>query len=180
MSKQEDLFFDSKQRNPKEVENQRSILLFQTGTLRDSNFWEEKLIGTAICFQILAVRTSGVTDGQNHHSEQQQLRTKNIESHQRRLILVSFDARRHPTFLERRSLISLVPIKKQFFLVRDFRRGERFNNQIQKSWWKVFRSLVIEASSFETAPHKLSPKNAKTPCPSKKTFSLIQNKEILK
>ena len=65
-------------------------------------------------------------------------------------------------------------------LVRDFRRGERFNNQIQKSWWKVSRSLVIEASSFETAPHKLSPKNTKTPCPSKKTFSLIQNKEILK
>ena len=45
--------------------------------------------------------------------------------------LVSFDARRHPTFLERQGLIWLVPIKKQFFLVRDFRRGERFNNQIQ-------------------------------------------------
>ena len=91
------------------------------------------------------VRTSGVKDGQNHHYEQQQLRTKNIESHQSRRRLVSFDARRHPTFHERQGLIWLVPIKKQFFLVRDFRRGERFNNQIQKSWWKVFRSLELES-----------------------------------
>ena len=30
-------------------------------------------------------------------------------------------------------------------LVKDFRRGERFNNQIQKSWWKVFRSLKLES-----------------------------------
>ena len=46
-------------------------------------------------------------------------------------------------------------------LVRDFRRGQKFNNRIQKSWWRVFRSLVLEASSFETASHKVSPKNAK-------------------
>ena len=55
------------------------------------------------------------------------------------------DARWHPTFLERQGLIWLVPIKKQFFLVRDFRRGERFTNKIQKSWWKVFRSLELES-----------------------------------
>ena len=55
------------------------------------------------------------------------------------------DARWHPTFLERQGLICLVPIKKQFVLVRDFLRGERFNNQIQKSWWKVFRSLELES-----------------------------------
>ena len=30
-------------------------------------------------------------------------------------------------------------------LDKDFRRGERFNNQIQKSWWKVFRSLELES-----------------------------------
>ena len=65
-------------------------------------------------------------------------------------------------------------------LDRDFRRGERFNNQTQKFWWKVFRSLVSEASSSETAPYKLFPKNAKTPCPREKTFSLIGNNEVLK
>ena len=65
-------------------------------------------------------------------------------------------------------------------VVRDFRLGQKFNKRIQKTWWRVFRSLVLEASSIETAPHKLSPKNAKTTCPSKKTFSLLQNKKILK
>ena len=55
-------------------------------------------------------------------------------------------------------------------LVRDFRHEERFNNQIQKSWWKVFRSLVLEASSFETAPHKLSPKIRKLQVQARRLF----------
>ena len=38
VSKQEDLFIDSKQRNPQEFENQQSIILFQTGTQRDTKF----------------------------------------------------------------------------------------------------------------------------------------------
>ena len=38
VSKQEHLFIESKQRNPQEVENQRSKILFQTGILRGSNF----------------------------------------------------------------------------------------------------------------------------------------------
>ena len=59
-------------------------------------------------------------------------------------------------------------------LVRDFRNGQRFNNRIQKSWWKVIRSLVLKASSFKTT------RNTKICYPRRKTFSSIQNKHVLK
>ena len=65
-------------------------------------------------------------------------------------------------------------------LVKDFRRGERFNNQIQKSWWKVFRSLELESFIIWNGTSQIISKNTKTPFPRKKTSSLIQNNEILK
>ena len=84
LSKKEDLFIDSKQRSPQEVESQRSTISFQTGIPRDSKYYEKKLKWAAIYFHILVVRTSGVRDRQNHRSDQQHLSTKNTESHHRR------------------------------------------------------------------------------------------------
>ena len=124
------------------------------------------------------VRTSGVTDGQNHHSEQQQLRTKNIESHQRRLRLVGFAARRHPTIFEKQGLIWLLPSKNS-------------SCQGLPPWWEIQQPIseILVESLHESSirsfiiwngTSQIIYKNTKTPSPSKKTFSLIQKKEILK
>ena len=155
----------------------RSKTSFQTGIPRDSKYSEKKLKWAATCFHILVVRTSGNTDGQNHHYEQQQLSTKKYESHQRKLRLVGSDARRHPTFHARETLAWLVYTNWQFSSrIRAFDHDWTNQQPVSEYFVGVSRSIILEASSFKTTPRKLISKKNEKLVP-KKQDHLIDTKQ---
>ena len=105
ISKNEDLFIDSKQRSPQEIEKQRSIRSLQTGIPRDTKIWGRNYNELQIVFISWRYEDQEPKLDINHHSKQQQLIIKIIESHQR-LRLVGLDSRK--------ALIRLVHINRQF------------------------------------------------------------------
>ena len=161
----------NKKLNTNDPKHQFKLEFHETANIRKRNWNELQLVFISWWYEHQETQMF-----QNNHCEQQQLRTKNIESHQRRLRLVGSAARRHPTFFLR-SKVWYDFSHQKTVLVRDFRHDERFNNQIKKSWWKVFRSLVLEASSFETSPHKLSPKIRKLQVQARRLFHRFKTKK---
>ena len=144
MSKQEDLFIDSKQRNPQEVENQRSIILFQTGILRDSNFWEKRkwnelqFVFRPWWYEHQESKMDEIITPTNSNCVPKTLRA----------IKEGWDClawRKMTPNFSWEARFDMTCSHQKTVHVKDFRRGERFNNQIQKSWWKVFRSLELES-----------------------------------
>ena len=127
------------------------------------------------------VRSSGVTDGQNHQYEQEQLTTKRYESHERKMRLVGSDARRHPTILGSKILAWIVYTYRQFFSwTCAWMTTWRIKSQCQISSWEVSRSIVLKLHQLKLHPGNSSQRYTKTWYPRRKTFPLIQNKEVRK